>query len=83
MSLRCAACRVGGERDGRINIRHSLDQYCDLINGGPAMAPEPILADCPHESGPYHFWEVDGPFTVTCAECGAEGRITITEGGGA
>jgi len=31
------------------------------------------------EYGPYHFWELDGPNWVTCAECGAEGRIVEIE----
>ena len=34
--------------------------------------------DCPEETGPFHFWEVDGPNWVMCP-CGAEGRIVITD----
>lgn len=38
-------------------------------------------ADCPHADGPFHFWTCDGPFTVQCESCGADGRITVTEEG--
>lgn len=38
-------------------------------------------AECPREDGPFHFWTCDGPFTVTCDNCGADGRITVTEEG--
>lgn len=37
--------------------------------------------ECPHDDGPFHFWTCDGPFTVQCDNCGAEGRITVTEEG--
>lgn len=34
--------------------------------------------ECPHEDGPFHFWEADGsPFGVECDNCGAEGRIVL------
>jgi hypothetical protein len=38
------------------------------------------MGECTSEEyGPYHFWEVDGPNTVTCNECPAEGRIIRVE----
>lgn len=34
--------------------------------------------ECPHSEGPFHFWECDGPFTVTCTNCDADGVIVQT-----
>lgn len=39
-----------------------------------------IDPNCPYEEGPYHMWTCDGPFTVHCDNCGADGRITMTSG---
>lgn len=36
---------------------------------------------CPSEDGPYHWWMCDGPFTVTCENCHADGRITVVSDG--
>ena len=47
----------------------------------PDWTPATINAECPHEDGPYHMWTCDGPFTVSCDNCGADGRITVTEEG--
>lgn len=34
--------------------------------------------ECPHDEGPFHFWTCDGPFTVSCDNCGADGVIVQT-----
>ncbi|WP_432112796.1 hypothetical protein [Streptomyces sp. S1] len=34
--------------------------------------------ECPGDDGPYHMWSCDGPFTVSCDGCGADGVITQT-----
>lgn len=44
------------------------------------LAEVHIDPECPHDEGPHHFWTCDGPFTVTCDNCGADGRITMTGG---
>lgn len=46
---------------------------------GPIREVQTVYdTDCPASSGPFHFWEVDGPNTVTCGACGADGVIVQT-----
>jgi hypothetical protein len=69
-------------------LRHGPHEYLadsDAVTLSPCPGADGVdpSAECPHEDGPYHFWTCDGPFTVTCDNCGADGRITVTEEGGA
>lgn len=35
-----------------------------------------MASECPDEDdGPFHVWTVDGPDTVCCENCDADGRI--------
>lgn len=40
-----------------------------------------IPTACPHDNATsFHFWTVEGPFAVSCDNCGAEGRIVMISG---
>lgn len=59
---------------------HDYLADADAITLSPCPGTEGIDPNCPHEDGPYHFWQCDGPFTASCDNCGADGRITMTSG---
>jgi hypothetical protein len=50
------------------------------MNEGPERVVTTVYdTDCPDpDEGPFHFWEVDGPNSVSCSNCWADGVVVQT-----